>query len=201
MKFIFKLFLIICGILAIFLIVLIMYFSLSNNYFIAKIKHQLFSNLSANNVQPSQNWKSYNLSNITFQIPDDYNVSIYDGTQTEGGSWRAVIYTTSEDTVNRVGAMGIDSKPHWLQVYKNLEEAKKYYQSNRNIRLYKFEERDKMILAVGQRDSGVLGAWDDFEERVIDVGGQPIMIWTSTHNKSVSPEALEKIIQSIKPLD
>ena len=115
-------------------------------------------------VKPSDKWQSYELSNITFQAPDNFNVRIFDKYQAE------IRYFDKGE-----GSILIDSGVY--RFLANYEEAIKYYKSDKKIKEAKVKDMPYGTLITGQREVCTGWCyWDNFTDIIVPVNNKAVLV-------------------------
>lgn len=140
-------------------------------------------------VKPGDKWQTYELSNITFQVPDNFTVKILDKYQTE------IRYFDKGE-----GSIWIDSGIY--RFLSSYDEAIKYYKSDKKIKGAKIKKTDYGTLITGQREvcTGWC-SWDNFTDIIVPVNNKAVLVrYFNSSKKAIDPQTFEKIAATIKSI-
>lgn len=147
--------------------------------------------LAPRNVKPSEVWKTYELSNITFQAPENFSVRIVD-------KYQAEIKATDKDGE---GFLWIDSGVY--RFLADYNEAIKYYKSDAKIRNSKIREADYGVFITGQRyrEPYLLSPWNNFTEIIVSINSKAVLIkYYDSSKTAIDLRTFEQIAKTIKPI-
>lgn len=140
-------------------------------------------------VKPSDKWQSYELSNITFQVPDNFTVKILD-------KYRAEIRYFDKGE----GAIWIDSGVY--RFLASYDEAIKYYQSDEKIKGAQIKKTFYGAFITGQRYtcSGWCD-WENFTDIIVLVNNKAVLLkYFNSSKKAIDLQTFEKIAATVKPI-